>query len=180
MQRQTKGSKQSPTSMMSMMNGQFRVIAVIGLTNITKCYILWRQKSKKDNIWISFFECLHRHAATIACLLCTKFDYEHNIIKPGSLTLEDFGKADIPYYKNPGYGPKECLRSIFNGNIEAPMLTLLFTFQAYIPIQLDGEIQSIMENLNTHSLWVSINKIDSARKTISKSLWSFLSSIMTL
>jgi len=37
-----------------------------------------------------------------------------------------------------------------------------------------------MENLNTHSLWVSINKIDSARKTISKSLWLFLSSIMTL
>ncbi len=37
-----------------------------------------------------------------------------------------------------------------------------------------------MENLNTHSLWVLINKIDSARKTILKSLWLFLSSIMTL
>jgi hypothetical protein len=108
---------------------------------------LAKTKSKKDNIWISFFEGLHRHAATIACLFSTKFDYENNIIKPGSLTLEDFKKADIPYYKNPGYSPKECLRSIFNGDIEAPMLTLLFTFQAYIPRQLDGEIQSIMENL---------------------------------
>jgi len=59
---------------------------------------LVKTKSKKDNIWISFFEGLHRHAATIACLLCTKFDYENNIIKPGSLLLEDFKKADIPYF----------------------------------------------------------------------------------
>ncbi len=51
-----------------------------------------KTKSKKDNIWISFFEGLHRHAATIACLLCTKFNYENNIIKPGSLLLEDFKK----------------------------------------------------------------------------------------
>ncbi len=56
---------------------------------------LVKTKSKKDNIWISFFEGLHRHAATIACLLCTKFDYENNIIKPGSLLSEDFEKADI-------------------------------------------------------------------------------------
>ncbi len=36
-----------------------------------------------------------------------------------------------------------------------------------------------MDNMKIHSLWVSINKIDSARKTISKSLWSFFSHIMT-
>ncbi len=88
---------------------------------------LVKTKSKKDNIWISFFEGRHRHAATIVCLLCTKFDYEINIIKPGSLTLEDLKKADNPYYKNPGYGPKECLRLIFNGNIETPMLTLRYS-----------------------------------------------------
>jgi hypothetical protein len=150
------------------------------INNYYKLLHLVKTKSKKDNIWISFFEGLHRHATTIACLLCTKFDYENNIIKPGSLLLEDIKKADIPYFKNPGYGPKECLRLIFNSNIEALMLTLLFTCQAYIPKQLDGEIQSIMENLNTHSLWVLINKIDSARKTVPKSLWLFLSSIMTL
>jgi hypothetical protein len=91
---------------------------------------LVKTKSKKTNIWISFFEGLHRHATTIACLLCTKFNYENNIIKPGSLLLEDFEKADIPYFKNPGYGPKECMRSIFNSDIEAPMLTSLFTCQA--------------------------------------------------
>jgi hypothetical protein len=59
---------------------------------------LVKTKSKIDNIWISFLEGIHRHAATIACLLCTKLDYENNIIKPGSLLLEDFEKADIPYF----------------------------------------------------------------------------------
>ncbi len=32
---------------MSMTNGQLRDIAVIGSTNITNCYILWRQKASK-------------------------------------------------------------------------------------------------------------------------------------
>ena len=67
---------------------------------------------------------------------------------------------------------------ILNGENAAPMLTSQFTFQAFIPKTLDGEIQPIMANMVTHSQWVSINKIDSARKTISKSLWSFLSQIM--
>ncbi len=47
MQWQTKGSKQLPTSTMSMTTGQLRVIAVIGLTNNTNCYISWRQKARK-------------------------------------------------------------------------------------------------------------------------------------
>ncbi len=58
------------------------------------------------------------------------------------------------------------------------MLTSQFTFQAFIPKTLDGEIQPIMANMVTHSQWVSINKIDSACKTIFKSLWSLLSQIM--
>ena len=68
---------------------------------------------------------------------------------------------------------------IFSNEIVAPMLTSQFTFQAYIPKKLDGEIQPIMDNMKIHSLWVLINKIDSARKTISKNLWSFFSHIMT-
>ena len=68
-----------------------------------------QDKKKRDNIWISFVEGLHRHAAIIACLLCTKFDYKTNIIKPGSLQLEDFRKADIPYYKDHRYNPQQVL-----------------------------------------------------------------------
>jgi hypothetical protein len=65
----------------------------IGQQEIAKFYdvyyyellLLVKTKSKKDNIWISYVEGLHRHAAIIACLLCTKFYYKNNIIKPGSL-----------------------------------------------------------------------------------------------
>jgi hypothetical protein len=54
----------------------------------------------------------HRHAAIFACLLCMKFDYSNNIIIPGSLQLDDFEKAQIPYYKNPGITPRQQLALI--------------------------------------------------------------------
>jgi hypothetical protein len=94
-----------------------------------------------------------------------KFDYDNNIISPGSLDLDDFKNADVPYYKDPRYNPRQCLLSILNGHTEVPILTwLLFTFQAYIPKQIDGNIQPIMENLMAYSERVSISKIDSAQK----------------
>ncbi len=139
---------------------------------------LVKTKSKNDNVWVSFIEGLHRHAATIACLLCIKFDYDKNIINLGSLDLDDFKNADVPHYKDPGYNPRQCLLLILNGDTEAPMLTSLFTFQACIPKEIDGDIQPIMDNLRAYSEWVSISKIDSAQKTISKTLWSWLSDMM--
>jgi hypothetical protein len=33
---------------------------------------------------------MHRHAAIVAGLLCSKFDHTTNELKPGSLTLDDF------------------------------------------------------------------------------------------
>ena len=129
------------------------------INNYYELLLLVKTKSKRDNIWISFVEGLHRHAAIITCLLCIKFDYEHNIIKPGSLELEDFKKADIPHYKDPGYTPQQALQMILNGENATPMLTSQFTFQAFIPKTLDGEIQPIMKNMENHSLWVSINKL---------------------
>ena len=91
-----------------------------------------------------------------------KFGCDNNIISLGSLDLEDLKNADVPYYRDPGYSPRQCLLSILNGQTEAPMLTSLFTFQAYIPKQIEGNIQPIMENLRAYSEWVLISKIDSA------------------
>jgi len=36
-----------------------------------------KMDSTADYLWVSFIEGLHRHAATILALLCTKFDYEN-------------------------------------------------------------------------------------------------------
>ena len=38
---------------------------------------LVKMDSPADYLWVSFIEGLHRHAATILALLCTKFDYEN-------------------------------------------------------------------------------------------------------
>ena len=140
--------------------------------------LLVNSQSKNDTVWVSFIEGLHRHAATIVCLLCMKFDYDNNIISSRSLDLDDLKNADVPYYSDPRYNPRQCLLSILNGQTEAPMLTLLFTFQAYIPNQIKGNIQPIMENLSAYSEWVLISKIDSEQKTISKTLWLWLDNMM--
>jgi hypothetical protein len=58
-----------------------------------KLLLLVKTKSKNDKVWISFIECLHRHAAIFASLLCMNFDYSNNIIIPGSLQLDDFEKS---------------------------------------------------------------------------------------
>ncbi len=67
-----------------------------------KLLLLVKTNIKNDKVWISFIEGLHRHAAIFASLLCIKFDYSKNIIIQGSLQLDDFEKAQIPHYKNPG------------------------------------------------------------------------------
>jgi hypothetical protein len=73
--------------------------------------LLVKTKRKNDNVWISFIDSLHsRHAAILASLLCImKFDCSNNKIIPGSLQLDDFEKARILHYKNPGITPREQL-----------------------------------------------------------------------
>ncbi len=65
-------------------------------------------------LWVSFVEGLHRHAATILVLLCTKFDYK-NEIQPGSLSTQDFKAAKIPHFVDPKISPEEQIMLIMNG-----------------------------------------------------------------
>ncbi len=95
--------------------------------------LLVKTKSKNDNVWISFIESLHRHAAILASLLCMKFDYSNNKIIPGSLQLDDFEKAQIPHNKNPGITPREQLDQFVRNHFEALMLKTPMLIQVYIP-----------------------------------------------
>jgi hypothetical protein len=56
--------------------------------------------SNEDNVWISFVEGLHRHAAIIMCLTCLAFDLKDNNIYHGLLKKKDFELAGVPHYKN--------------------------------------------------------------------------------
>ncbi len=71
-----------------------------------------KKNRKNDNVGISFIEGLHRHAAILTSLLCMKLDYSNNKIIPGSLQLDNFEKAQIPHYKNPGVTLREQLGQI--------------------------------------------------------------------
>jgi hypothetical protein len=57
--------------------------------------------SNQDFVWISFVEGLHRHAAIILCLTCSRFDLEDNNIDHDSLKQKDSKPAGVPHYKNP-------------------------------------------------------------------------------
>ncbi len=74
--------------------------------------LLVKMKSKKDNLWISFIEGLHGHAAMVMSLGCSSFDFENNYINPGSLSMEDFNKAKIPHFQMNDHSPTQQLNNI--------------------------------------------------------------------
>jgi hypothetical protein len=99
-----------------------------------------KTKSKNDNVWISFIEGLHRHAAVLASLLCMKFDYSNNKIIPGSLQLDNFERAQILHYKNPGVTPREQLGKIAGNHFETLTLKTPMLIQAYIPNRVANQV----------------------------------------
>jgi hypothetical protein len=107
--------------------------------------LLVKNKSQVDDLWVSFVEGLHQHAAMITCLLCTNFDYSNNKIQPGSLNIQDFKNARVPHFKDPGVTPKEQLKLIISGEFEAKMLKSKFIVQAYIPKKLNGNINELTQ-----------------------------------
>ena len=74
--------------------------------------LLVKTKSKRDTLWISFIEGLHRHATMVMCFLCSSFDFENNFINPGTLNMEDFNKAKIPHFEKNDHPPMQHLIDI--------------------------------------------------------------------
>jgi hypothetical protein len=94
-----------------------------------------KKQSKKDHVWISFNEGLHRHAALMMCLLSSKLDLVANEITYGSLTAEYIRtKVSIKKTTQPNKTPVKQLIGIYiDEDIKAPMLTTLVTIKAFIP-----------------------------------------------
>jgi hypothetical protein len=134
--------------------------------------MLVKTDSLADYLWVSFVEGLHRHAATIVALLCTKFDYENKIL-PGSLSIQDFKDAKIPHFVDPKISPKEQMKKIMNGDETSKMLQNPFTVEVYIPKRRHGDISQLMDSMRKQSEWISESKTRAANKTISTllSIW---------
>ncbi len=110
--------------------GQKQGQDLIGYKWYYELLFLVKSSSMVDHVWFSFFEVMHRHAAIIAGLVCSKFDHTTNELKPGSLTLDDF-KIDgaVKNFKVPGTTVKEYLDQIIAKEFEASMFTMNFTCQ---------------------------------------------------
>jgi hypothetical protein len=134
--------------------------------------MLVKTDSTADYLWVSFVEGLHRHAATILALQCTKFDYENKIL-PGSLSIQDFKDAKIPHFVDPKISPNEQMKNIMNGNETSKMLQNPFTVEVYIPKRRHGDISQLMDSMRKRSEWISESKTCAANKTISRllSIW---------
>ena len=89
---------------------------------------------------------MHRHAAIVAGLLCSKFDHITNELKPGSLTLDDF-KIDgaVKNFKDPGTTVEEHMDQIMAKEYKAPMFHSKFDVSAYVPKQLSMDADMLIE-----------------------------------
>ncbi len=111
--------------------------------------------SNQDFVWISFVGGLHRHAAIIMCLKCSRFDLEDNSIDHDSLKKKDFKLAGVPRYKNPQISPIQVLNAILNGNFNAPMLMNPFLVQVLLPAHKKLQIDALMNTLQESSMWIN-------------------------
>ena len=143
---------------------------------------LVKSQSRHDQIWFSFFEGMHRHAAIVAGLVCSKFNHSTNELNPGSLTLDDFrNEGVLKSFKDPGITVAAHLDMIMTKQIDAPMFQNGFNLTAYIP-KLHGKTMDainkdagkLIEAARMHSEWISNFKLTSATKTLSKNIAQWL------
>jgi hypothetical protein len=136
--------------------------------------------SNKDNLWVSFVEGLHRHAAILMCLTCSIFDLEENNLVHTSLKNKHFKLAGVPHYKESDMSPIQIFNSIIKAEFDAPMLTNHIQVQILHPKNNQFDIDPSMKILKQMSMWISTNKKLSAEPTISKRLAEDVSQILIL
>ncbi len=117
-------------------------------TKYYKLLVLVKTTSKKDNVWISFVDGLHQHAAIVMCLTCSDFDLKDNYINQGSLKNKAFKNAAVPHYRNPQRMPIQLLNDILNNDYEAPMLQTPFLVQVLILKHRASQIDDMMTTLS--------------------------------
>ena len=146
---------------------------VSGFRRYYELLYLVKTKSRVDKIWFSFFEGMHRHAAIVAGLVCSKFNHSTNELELGSLKLEDF-KNDgvIKSFNKPNITVKEQLDRIFKKLIDAPMFTNDFPLSVYIPktAHANENAAQLIEGAKLQSSWISNFKMALARTTLSKNI----------
>ena len=143
---------------------------------------LVKSRSRYDHIWFSFFEGMHRHAAIVAGLVCSKFNHSTNELDPASLTLDDFrNEGVLKSFKDTDITVEDHLNMIMTKEIDAPMFQNDFNLTAYVP-KLRGDTMDVINKdagklidaAKMHSQWISNFKLTSATKSLSKNIAQWL------
>ncbi len=71
-----------------------------------------KAKSNNDNIWISFYEGLHCHAALLITFLSAVFNPTKNVFQHKSLTASYFREQQLNHYKEDAKTPHKRLRDL--------------------------------------------------------------------
>jgi hypothetical protein len=146
--------------------------------------LMVKKQRKKDHVWISFSEGLHRHTALMMCLLSSKLDLVANEVTYGSLTAEYIrAKVSIKEIAQPNKTPVEQLHGIYiDEDIKAPMLTMLVTIKAFVPnLQVsdikNGDFDLLLKASWTYSENIPNTKRTSANKSMTISFADILDTI---
>ena len=155
---------------------------VHGFRRYYELLFLVKSQSKHDRVWFSFFEGMHRHAAVVTGMLCSKLDNFTNELEPGSLTLDHFKNEDVvKSFSSPGVTVEEQLNNIMTKQIEAPMFNNSFVIHGYIPTISDPTRNAgqLIEGARLQSQWISRFKLSLARVSLSKNIANWLKTIQT-
>ena len=97
-----------------------------------------KTRSKRDNVWFSFYEGLHRHASLMITLLSAIFDTTTNVLKFRTLSVDYFKQHQLLNFKYVDETPHEHLNKIFECQISSPMLKEPFPIKCIIPNKIEG------------------------------------------
>jgi hypothetical protein len=131
-------------------------------------------ESKKDYVWMTFYEGLHQHSASMLSLLSSTFNIKDNLFKNKSLNSQYFKEQHLVNFKDEATLPHERLNEIFVKTRNVPMITKVFNVKCMVPKPVTkgnvSKVHEFIEKIIKYSELISNNIKTSADNTISSLL----------
>jgi hypothetical protein len=131
-------------------------------------------ESKKDDIWMTFYEGLHQHSALILSLLSSTFNIKEHMFKNKSLNSQYFKEQQLVNFKDGVSQPHERLNEIFSKTRNALMITKTFHAKGMVPKPVtkgnESTIPDFMKKIIKYIELISDNNKTSADNSISSLL----------
>jgi hypothetical protein len=127
-------------------------------------------ESKKDDVWMTFYEGLHQHCALILNLLYSTFNIKENMFKNKSLNSQYLKEQQLVNFKDEVSQPHKRLNEIFAKVRNAPMITKAFHAKGMVPKPVtkgnESTVPDFIEKIIKYSELISDSKKTSADNSI--------------